>query len=109
MSITPYVRLILWIEVNFMKLYWVLFGLSLVSFGTLAGHHLSDSQVKKEIIKESIEGYPGVCACPYNHTRNGSSCGRRSAYSRNGGFDTVCYPSDVSKKMIKEWRSVHEG
>lgn len=46
---------------------------------------VSDDQIAQEIIKESIASYPGPCACPYNHARNGSSCGRRSAYSRTGG------------------------
>jgi len=68
---------------------------------------LSDDQVKKAIIKESIEQYPGNCPCPYNSASNGSSCGRRSAYSRAGGYAPLCYPSDVTKELIKEWRASH--
>ena len=59
--------------------------LCLVSFSGYAAKGKSDAQIKKEIIKESIESYPGNCACPYNHARNGSRCGGRSAYSRTGG------------------------
>lgn len=68
---------------------------------------LSDDQIKKAIIKDSIDQYPGNCPCPYNIARNGSSCGRRSAYSRGGGYAPICYPSDVTKEMIKEWRETH--
>lgn len=65
---------------------------------------LSDAQVKKAIIAESIAQYPGTCACPYNHARNGSACGRRSAWSRQGGYAPLCYPDDVSKEQVKAWR-----
>ncbi|WP_432759813.1 hypothetical protein [Escherichia coli] len=51
-----------------------------------------------------IESYPGNCACPYNHARNGSRCGGRSAYSRNGGYDVVCYEGDVTDEMIRQWK-----
>lgn len=65
---------------------------------------VTDDQVAQQIIKDSIASYPGPCACPYNHARNGSSCGRRSAYSRAGGYDTVCYRDDVSAEDIAEYR-----
>ncbi|UUW70547.1 hypothetical protein [Pseudomonas oryzihabitans] len=65
---------------------------------------VSDDQVAQQIIKESIANYSGPCACPYNHARNGSSCGRRSAYSRAGGYDTVCYREDVSADDITAYR-----
>jgi len=72
-----------------------------------AEKRLSDAQVKKEIIKESIAEYPGNCPCPYNVVRNGSMCGKRSAYSKPGGYAPICYPSDVTKEMILEWRESH--
>lgn len=78
--------------------------LCLVSFSGYAATGKSDAQIKKEIIKESIESYPGNCACPYNHARNGSRCGGRSAYSRTGGYDVVCYESDVTDEMIRQWK-----
>ncbi|PJD07202.1 hypothetical protein B9Q19_16360 [Enterobacter bugandensis] len=65
---------------------------------------LSDTQVKNEIIAESIADYPGVCACPFNQARNGSSCGRRSAWSKAGGYSPICYQNEVTAEMIKEWR-----
>ncbi len=43
---------------------------------------LSDGEVKRAIISESLSKYPGNCPCPYNLARNGSRCGKRSAYSQ---------------------------
>ncbi len=68
---------------------------------------LSEAQIKQAIIAESIAAYPGPCACPYNHARNGSSCGRRSAWSRAGGYSPVCYADEISKEDIKQWRENH--
>ncbi|WP_304168016.1 hypothetical protein [Lonsdalea britannica] len=68
---------------------------------------LSDEQVKKAIIQDSINEYPGNCPCPYNSAKNGSRCGGRSAWSRAGGYAPICYDSDVSKQMIEEWRRQH--
>jgi hypothetical protein len=64
----------------------------------------SDAQIVKKIIQESIDSYPGNCPCPYNSARNGSSCGRRSAWSRRGGYAPKCYAADVSKSDIAEYR-----
>lgn len=64
----------------------------------------SDAQIKKAIIRESIASYPGNCPCPYNTARNGSSCGRRSAYSRAGGYGPICYASDISKTDVQAYR-----
>ncbi len=69
---------------------------------------LTNKQVKKAIIKESIASYPGNCPCPYSVARNGSSCGRRSAYSKPGGHSPICYEKDVSQEMIQEWRENHK-
>lgn len=44
------------------------------------------------------------CACPDDTTRNGSSCGGRSAYSRPGGASPLCYPGDVTAAMIESYR-----
>lgn len=66
-------------------------------------NQLSDDQVKHRIIDDSIASYPGTCACPFNTARNGSSCGRRSAWSKAGGASPICYKKEISKAMIKEW------
>lgn len=60
--------------------------------------------IKQKIIKESIESYPGNCPCPYNTARNGSRCGKRSAYNRAGGYVPLCYPEDVSNRMVREYK-----
>lgn len=65
---------------------------------------LSDEQVKQEIIRESIESYPGNCPCPESRARNGSRCGKRSAWSKAGGYAPICYKNEVTKEMIEEWR-----
>lgn len=47
---------------------------------------LADMQQQESLMLRSKEipgiheSYPGNCACPYNHARNGSRCGGRSAY-----------------------------
>ena len=60
--------------------------------------------IKQKIIKESIESYSGNCPCPYNTASNGSRCGKRSAYNRAGGYAPLCYPEDVSDRMIREYK-----
>ena len=64
----------------------------------------SDEAIKKEIIQQSIQEYLGNCPCPYNTARNGSRCGKRSAYNRVGGAAPLCYPEDVSDRMVKEFK-----
>lgn len=64
----------------------------------------SDEEIIQVIIYKSIATHRGNCACPYNRTTNGSKCGRRSAYSRPGGYQPMCYPRDVPREMIEEFR-----
>lgn len=68
---------------------------------------LTDEKVRQLIIQESISLYPGNCPCPYNVASNGSRCGGRSAWSRAGGYSPLCYSSDVTDKMVKEYRKRH--
>ncbi len=56
-------------------------------------------------IRESILSYPGNCPCPYKSAKNSSKCGKRSAYSKPRGYSPICYKSDVSKKMIKNYKN----
>lgn len=67
----------------------------------------SDATVKQRIIKASIASYPGNCPCPYNSASNGSRCGGRSAWSRGGGYEPLCYPGDVTKAQVRAWRASH--
>ena len=68
---------------------------------------LTDAQIRAVIIRQSVASYPGTCACPYHVARNGSSCGRRSAYSRGGGYAPMCYASDVSDAAVAAYRRGH--
>ncbi|RJL53903.1 hypothetical protein [Pectobacterium carotovorum] len=63
---------------------------------------ISDEQIKEQIIQKSISSYSGHC--PYNSARNGSKCGKRSAWSRAGGYSPICYKDEVTRKMIDDWR-----
>lgn len=65
---------------------------------------LSDTQIRKILIDESIAGYSGNCPCPYSTMSNGRSCGRRSAYSREGGESPLCYAKDVTAGMVQAYR-----
>ena len=67
----------------------------------------SDAQIRQRMIRESISSYPSSCPCPYNTDRAGRSCGRRSAYSRPGGYAPICYARDVSDAQVREWRLAH--
>jgi len=68
---------------------------------------LSDAQIRKILIDESIAAYEGNCPCPYSTARNGSRCGKRSAYSRPGGAAPLCYAKDVTEAMVREYRNSH--
>ncbi|PJI42192.1 MAG: hypothetical protein CTR53_07070 [Ferrovibrio sp.] len=69
-----------------------------------ARSNLSDDQVREHMIQESIASYSGSCPCPYNTARNGTNCGRRSAYSKPGGASPLCYKNDISDEMVRGWR-----
>lgn len=64
---------------------------------------LSEAEIKKAIVAESIANYSGNCPCPYNTDRAGRKCGKRSAYSRAGGYETICYLSDVTADMVNAY------
>jgi hypothetical protein len=71
---------------------------------------ITNQEVVERIIKASRGAYYATghpCACPYDHARNGSVCGGRSAYSRPGGAEPKCYPKDVTASDIANYRSVH--
>ena len=70
---------------------------------------LSDAQIRQILIEESISAYSGNCPCPYSTARNGSRCGKRSAYSREGGAAPLCYAKDVTAEMVSAYRAEREG
>lgn len=64
------------------------------SFGALAAHRRLNGQLK------SVNSYPG--ACPYSSAGNGTHCRARSAYSRSGGYNVLCYPTNITKGVLQE-------
>jgi hypothetical protein len=64
----------------------------------------TDAQTKQEIIKASIASYRGSCPCPYSTDRAGRKCGARSAYSKPGGASPICYETDVTQKLVDDYR-----
>lgn len=65
----------------------------------------SDTEIAERLIAESIAGYDGPCACPYQHDRAGRSCGRRSAYNRPRGATPLCFEKDVTPDMLADARA----
>ena len=47
-----------------------------------------------QIAKPVRDPKSGSCECPYDTDKRGRSCGGRSAYSRPGGSDPICYSTD---------------
>ena len=64
----------------------------------------TDAEIKQLLVKESIAAYKGSCACPYSKDRAGRNCGARSAYSKPGGGAPLCYETDVTQKMVDDFR-----
>ena len=61
-----------------------------------------EAKTPEQLIRESIANYPGQCPCPYSIMTNGYRCGERSAYSKPGGYEPLCYKSDItSEENIK--------
>jgi hypothetical protein len=61
--------------------------------------------IKRAMIQASIDDYDGPCPCPFNTARNGSRCGRRSAYNRPGGESPLCFPSDITEAMVRDFNA----
>ncbi len=77
-------------------------------FGLLLGFHAhaarSDDEIKQQMIDLSRASYTGSCPCPYDLDRRGHKCGRRSAYSRPGGAQPLCYKEDISDEQLKKFK-----
>ena len=70
---------------------------------TLAYDNAEIIAAKRKMIAESISSYRGNCPCPYNTAANGSNCGKRSAYSKPGGAEPLCYENDITDAQAAEW------
>jgi len=71
------------------------------SFSAIANNQ--HDRIRQIMINDSIARYQGNCPCPYNLTINGSRCGKRSAWSRYGGYSPLCYKSDISDEMVRDF------
>ena len=64
---------------------------------------------RKAIIQQSLASYPGNCPCPCNRDRAGRRCGKRSAYSKPGGYSPICYESDVTQARLDTYFARQRG
>ena len=67
------------------------------------GEEVDKDKIIQEIIYNSISSYDGKCACPYQRTSNGSRCGKRSAYSKLGGYEPLCFPEDITEDIVNAY------
>jgi len=68
---------------------------------TSSAFPLSKTEIADKIIDQSVSSYKrshGNCPCPFSRAKNGSKCGKRSAWSKPGGQEPICYRKDV-----KDW------
>lgn len=63
--------------------------------------------VVRQVIAESQAAYPGNCPCPENRDARGSRCGKRSAWSRAGGYSPICYANEVTDAIVARWVRQH--
>jgi hypothetical protein len=78
-----------------------------LSVGAVGAGMATDAQIRGAIIQESLRSYPGNCPCPYNSDRAGRRCGKRSAWSRAGGYSPVCFANEVSDDQVRAYRTKH--
>jgi hypothetical protein len=81
------------------------FIFTLVSTLSVADDGISDKEIKMILIHQSIQEYGKSCPCPYSKSPNGGQCGLNSAYSKAGRLSILCYPSNITRKMVKKYRS----
>jgi hypothetical protein len=75
-----------------------------VAHAVVAQPGLSDDEIRRRIVQDSIASYTGACPCPESVNRAGRRCGGNSAYSRPGGAKPFCYVEDVTKEMVDRYR-----
>jgi hypothetical protein len=76
---------------------------ALLAFSAAAAE-LSNDEIRRLLIGQSLAQYSGNCPCPYNVDRAGRTCGKRSAYSKPGGYAPLCFPSDVTQEMVEKYK-----
>ena len=65
----------------------------------------SDDEIRQILVEASLASYEGNCPCPESRDRSGRRCGKRSAYAKPGGSAPLCYPTDVTDKMIAKYKA----
>ena len=65
--------------------------------------------IRDAMIRQSIAAYPGNCPCPYNRASNGTRCGKRSAWSKPGGYAPLCYESDITDQRVATFLARQRG
>ena len=68
--------------------------------------YVSEVEIWKMIIRDSIASYPHLCPCPYSANRAGRACGDRSVYSRVNNGSLICYPQDIPDSEIARYREL---
>lgn len=69
---------------------------------------LTAAAIAAIIVQASRQAYYSSrrpCACPDDTMRNGRRCGGNSAYSKPGGAQPLCYPTDVTTAMITAYKA----
>jgi hypothetical protein len=88
---------------------WLFLAAGIISAPAVA-RDVNGDAVARSIVRECAAVYHShrPCARPEDRARNGSRCGRRSAYSRPGGARPLCYAADVTDGEIAEYRAGHK-
>lgn len=68
----------------------------------------SNAAIREDIMRQSLAAYPGPCPCPYSVLRSGHRCDY-NAYEEPGGYEPICYVSDVNWLMLIRYRLAHHS
>jgi hypothetical protein len=68
-------------------------ALVLIASYSLASAQMTPQQYHKD---------KGPCACPDDKAKDGSKCGKRSAFCKSGGAEVKCFISGDIEKRKKE-------
>lgn len=63
---------------------------------------------QRGMIAQSIAAYGDSCPCEYSTDVAGNACGGRSAWSRSGEAEPLCYHSDITMERIKRDRAFRQ-
>jgi hypothetical protein len=68
---------------------------------------LTDNRIRQRILQESQSHYSGRCVCQYQtRDSHGRSCKGRHEVIREKP-QPLCYPSQVTREMVSDWRQRH--